>query len=155
MEKDSSLGDSSPDLSTTGVKFSYTEAEERRVRWKLNLTVLPLLFLGFYVFQLERGNISNALTDGFMAKIGITQDQFNVGQALLFVGIILGEIPSQYVLQWIGPQVSTSPFHSSTLTHFPGMDIIPGLGVRSSRDDASLSAQLRFVFGHPNPTRGH
>jgi len=113
MEKDSSLGDSSPDLSTSGVEFSYTEAEERRVRWKLNLTVLPLLFLGFYVFQLERGNISNALTDGFMVKIGITQDQFNVGQALLFVGIILGEIPSQYVLQWIGPQVSKSSLQSN------------------------------------------
>jgi hypothetical protein len=44
--------------------FQYTAEEERRVYWKLNLTVLPLLFLGFYVFQLERGNISNALTDG-------------------------------------------------------------------------------------------
>lgn len=53
--------------------FTWTEAEERRVRWKLHSTVLVLLFFGFYVFQLERGNISNALTDGFMAKIGITQ----------------------------------------------------------------------------------
>jgi hypothetical protein len=93
--------------STSEVHFSYTAAEEKRVRLKLNLTVLPLLFLGFYVFQLERGNISNALTDGFLKKVGITQDQFNTGQALLFVGIILGELPSQYVLQWIGPQVST------------------------------------------------
>jgi len=91
--------------STSEVEFFYTEAEEKRVQLKLNLTVLPLLFLGFYVFQLERGNISNALTDGFLKKVGITQDQFNTGQALLFVGIILGELPSQYVLQWIGPQV--------------------------------------------------
>jgi hypothetical protein len=104
-EKDSSFANTPLD-STSEVEFSYTEAEEKRVRLKLNLTVLPLLFLGFYVFQLERGNISNALTDGFMPKVGITQDQFNTGQALLFVGIILGELPSQYVLQWIGPRVS-------------------------------------------------
>lgn len=30
----------------------------------------------------------------------------NVGQALLFLGIILLEIPSNYALQWFGPQVS-------------------------------------------------
>lgn len=105
-EKDSEFGVPSLQSSSSALPLAYTEQEERRVRWKLNLTVLPLLFLGFYVFQLERGNISNALTDGFMAKIGITQDQFNTGQALLFIGIILGEIPSQYVLQWTGPQVS-------------------------------------------------
>jgi len=106
-EKDSNFA-STPLESNSELDFSYTEAEEKRVRLKLNLTVLPLLFLGFYVFQLERGNISNALTDGFMPKIGITQDEFNTGQALLFVGIILGELPSQYVLQWIGPRVSKS-----------------------------------------------
>lgn len=104
-EKDSTFAKSPPD-SASEVGFTYSEAEEKRVRLKLNLTVLPLLFLGFYVFQLERGNISNALTDGFLKKVGITQDEFNIGQALLFVGIIVGELPSQYVLQWIGPQVS-------------------------------------------------
>ena len=109
-EKASSFA-TTPLDSISEIDFSYTEAEEKRVRLKLNLIVLPLLFLGFYVFQLERGNISNALTDGFLKKVGITQDQFNTGQALLFVGIILGELPSQYVLQWIGPQVSTKSSH--------------------------------------------
>ena len=41
-----------------------------------------------------------------MAKIGITQDQFNNGQSLLYIGIILLEIPSNYALQWVGPRVS-------------------------------------------------
>lgn len=105
VDKDSSFT-TTPLDSSSEIEFSYTETEEKRVRLKLNLIVLPLLFLGFYVFQLERGNISNALTDGFLKKVGITQDEFNTGQALLYVGIILGELPSQYVLQWIGPQVS-------------------------------------------------
>jgi len=74
-EKDSSFA-TTPLDSISEIDFSYTEAEEKRVRLKLNLTVLPLLSLGFYVFQLERGNISNALTDGFLKKVGITQDQF-------------------------------------------------------------------------------
>jgi hypothetical protein len=61
LEKDE-LG--SPSTSSSDGLFTYTDEEERRVYWKLNASVLSLLFLGFYVFQLERGNISNALTDG-------------------------------------------------------------------------------------------
>lgn len=80
-EKDSTLLQTSPTASLEP-DFEYTQAEEQRVRWKLNFTVLPLLFLGFYVFQLERGNIANALTDDFLIKICISQDQFNVGQAV-------------------------------------------------------------------------
>lgn len=104
-DEKSSTSFTSPGSTSPEPVFEYTEDEERKVRRKLNMIVLPLLFLGFYVFQLERGNIANALTDDFMPKVGITQDQFNTGQALLFVGIILGELPSQYLLQWIGPQV--------------------------------------------------
>ncbi|WWC69063.1 uncharacterized protein I206_102999 [Kwoniella pini CBS 10737] len=85
--------------------FTWTDAEERSVVRKIDFCVLPLLFLGFYVFQLERGNISNALTDGFLKSVGITQDQFNTGQSLLYLGIILLEIPSNYMLQRVGPRV--------------------------------------------------
>jgi hypothetical protein len=33
----------------------WTKAEERRVVWKLDVSVLLLLFFGFFCFQLERG----------------------------------------------------------------------------------------------------
>jgi hypothetical protein len=55
--------------------------------------------------QLERGNISNALTDNFLKDVGITQDQFNTGNSLLYLGIILLEIPSNYCLQITGPRI--------------------------------------------------
>jgi hypothetical protein len=37
--------------------------------------------------ELDRGNISNAITDSFMKDVGIDQDQFNVGQQMLSLGI--------------------------------------------------------------------
>lgn len=40
-----------------------------------------------------------------MKDIGITQNQFNTGNSLLYVGIIVGEIPSNYLLQLIGPRI--------------------------------------------------
>lgn len=64
---------------------------------------MPLLVLGFIVLQLDRGNISSALTDNFLREAGITQNQFNVGQQLLLAGIVLLEIPSNLVLYRLGP----------------------------------------------------
>ena len=53
--------------------------------------------------ELDRGNISNALTDRFQEDIGIDQDQFNIGQQMLSLGIVLFEIPSNMILYRVGP----------------------------------------------------
>jgi MFS family permease len=55
------------------------------------------------IAELDRGNISNAITDTFMKDVGINQFQFNVGQQLLSLGIVLFEIPSNMLLYRIGP----------------------------------------------------
>ncbi|KPI36646.1 putative transporter [Cyphellophora attinorum] len=64
---------------------------------------MPLLTLGFFCLQLDRGNISNAITDNMMEDIGIDQNQFNVGQQMLSLGIVLFEIPSNMILYRVGP----------------------------------------------------
>ncbi|KAF7562300.1 hypothetical protein G7046_g1807 [Stylonectria norvegica] len=89
----------------------WTEEEEKALVWKIDRTVMPLLILGFFALQLDRGNIGNALTDFFLDDVDITQTQFNVGQQLLSLGIVLLEIPSSMVLyrlgpsKWIGSQI--------------------------------------------------
>ena len=72
---------------------------------------MPLLTLGFFCLrrfhnyvhtlcfgavltsihriELDRGNIANAITDDFMEDLGISQNQFNVGQQMLSLGIVL------------------------------------------------------------------
>lgn len=64
---------------------------------------MPLLTLGFFCLQLDRGNIANALNDTLLEDVNITQDQFNVGQQMLSLGIVLFEIPSNMVLYRVGP----------------------------------------------------
>lgn len=63
------------------------------------MTVLPLLFLGLLVFQLDRMNLGSALTAGFGTDVGIDQSTVNLGNQLMFAGIVLLEIPSQMILQ--------------------------------------------------------
>ncbi|KAM0522802.1 hypothetical protein D7B24_002753 [Verticillium nonalfalfae] len=83
--------------------LQWTEEEEKKLLRKIDFVVMPLLIAGFFALQLDRGNIGNALTDNFFADVGITQNQFNVGQQLLSVGIILLEIPSNLILYRVGP----------------------------------------------------
>ncbi|KAF4967359.1 hypothetical protein FSARC_5082 [Fusarium sarcochroum] len=85
------------------IEVDWTEEEEAKLVRKVDFTIMPLLVLGFFALQLDRGNIGNALTDFFLADVGITQSQFNVGQQLLSAGIVLLEIPSNFILYRVGP----------------------------------------------------
>lgn len=44
-------------------------------------------------------NLASALTGGFAADIGVSQDTINLGNQLMFLGIVVLEIPSNLLLQ--------------------------------------------------------
>ncbi|CAK7221697.1 hypothetical protein SEUCBS140593_004654 [Sporothrix eucalyptigena] len=87
------------------VERDWSDEEEQKLVRKLDFIVMALLTLAFFALQIDRGNIGNALTDNFLVDVGITQYQFNVGQQLLSLGIVLLEIPSNIVLYKVGPTV--------------------------------------------------
>lgn len=49
-------------------------------------------------------NLANAATSTLFHDIHINLDQYNLGQGLLYLGIVVFEIPSQMVIQRVGPQ---------------------------------------------------
>ncbi|KAJ5707148.1 hypothetical protein N7488_006949, partial [Penicillium malachiteum] len=66
--------------------------------------VLPLLLFGFATYQLDRTNISSALTGGLASAIGVDQNTINLGNQLMYIGVIVLEIPSNIVLHKVGPR---------------------------------------------------
>ncbi|KAJ5006616.1 putative transporter [Colletotrichum sp. SAR 10_99] len=84
---------------------SWTQDEEKAVVRKLDWYLMPLLVVGFYVLQLDRTNISNALTDTLTRDLGITNNQVNIGNQLMLAGIVIAEIPSNLILQRVGAPV--------------------------------------------------
>lgn len=50
-------------------------------------------------------NLASALTDGFAKNIRVNQNTINLGNQLMFLGIVVLEIPSNLVLQRIGPRI--------------------------------------------------
>ncbi|KAI0128685.1 inner membrane transporter yfaV [Xylariales sp. AK1849] len=65
---------------------------------------MPILFLGMLVFQLDRINLASALTSGFAKDTNVDQDTINLGNQIMFLGIVLLEIPSNILLQRNGPR---------------------------------------------------
>ncbi|KAJ5924256.1 hypothetical protein N7466_008443 [Penicillium verhagenii] len=80
------------------------DKEESAVRRKIDFILIPTLALAFFSLQLDRGNISAVLTSTITKDLGITTNQVNVGTQLLSAGIVLSEIPSNFLLQRIGPR---------------------------------------------------
>ncbi|KAI9733997.1 MAG: hypothetical protein M1834_002654 [Cirrosporium novae-zelandiae] len=97
------------DITPTGtndyeVKPDWPAEEEIKVKRKVDFIFLPLLMLAFFALQMDRGNISAALTDTITEDLGISTNQINIGNQLLSAGIVILEIPSNVILQRIGPQ---------------------------------------------------
>ncbi|KAJ3478079.1 hypothetical protein NLG97_g8672 [Lecanicillium saksenae] len=63
------------DFATSSRVVDWTPEEEKKAKRKLDLIVMPILTLGFFCLQLDRGNMANAITDNFMGDVGINQDQ--------------------------------------------------------------------------------
>ncbi|KAK5788324.1 hypothetical protein VI817_009282 [Penicillium citrinum] len=84
-----------------------------KLRKIADFQVLPLLLVAFASYQLDRTNVSSALTGGFASSISVDQNTINIGNQLMFLGVIILEIPSNVILHrkqvgprfWIGGQV--------------------------------------------------
>lgn len=72
---------------------------------RLDCYLMPLLVAGFFVLQLDRSNISNAMTDTLTEDLKITKNDVNVGSQLMAAGIVMAEIPSNLILQRLGAPV--------------------------------------------------
>ncbi len=60
----------------------WTKEEEDAVRRKCDYRITAFVCLAFAALQLDRGNISSANSDNFLADLGMTTDQYNDGQTV-------------------------------------------------------------------------
>ncbi|VUC26933.1 unnamed protein product [Clonostachys rosea] len=82
--------------------ISWTPDEERRVVRKADLLFLPIFTVMFTWMAIDRTNVSGVLSSTFLKDTNISRDQANTGVSLLWLGIVLLEIPSNIVLHRIG-----------------------------------------------------
>lgn len=73
-------------------------AEERRFVQKLDIHLVTILSLGFFMKYLDTINIGNAYVSGMREDLGMLAKQLNVVDAAWTSGYVVGQIPSQILL---------------------------------------------------------
>ncbi|KAL8277245.1 hypothetical protein RQP46_010314 [Phenoliferia psychrophenolica] len=80
----------------------WTEEEENAVRRKCDWRVCLFVCLCFAALQLDRGNITNALSDNMLKDLGMTTKEYNMGQTIFYCSFLFMELPSQLISKRLG-----------------------------------------------------
>ncbi|KXJ89538.1 major facilitator superfamily domain-containing protein [Microdochium bolleyi] len=74
-----------------------TEEEKRLVR-KIDLYLLPCIWIMYLMSYLDRTNIGNAKIAGMERDLELTSDKYSIALVVFFIGYVLFEVPSNMIL---------------------------------------------------------
>ncbi|ORY03346.1 MFS general substrate transporter [Basidiobolus meristosporus CBS 931.73] len=84
--------------------LEWTPEEEKKLVRKVDIRLMTWVGLMFFFLQLDRGNVSNAMTDNFAEDLGITLNELNLGATIFIICFVSLEIPSNMVIRRIGAE---------------------------------------------------
>ncbi|CAI7626837.1 unnamed protein product [Penicillium viridicatum] len=85
--------------------LTHQQKLTRKVLWKLDIHILPILALLFLMSFLDRTNVGNAKIIGLEADLSITDHQYDIGLAVFYLTYICSELPSNLVLKKASPKI--------------------------------------------------
>ncbi|KAH0143247.1 MFS general substrate transporter, partial [Aureobasidium melanogenum] len=80
----------------------WSAEEEARVVRKVDFYLLSWICLMFFGLQLDRGNISNALTDNMLPDLGLNTNDYNNGTTVQLLCFLVAEFPVQLLIKRYG-----------------------------------------------------
>ncbi|KAJ7641466.1 major facilitator superfamily domain-containing protein [Roridomyces roridus] len=84
-----------------------TEAERQLVR-KIDMRIVPTIWLLYVVSYLDRANIGNAESGGMQAELGYGSTQYSIILLMFFVSYVIFEVPSNMLLTRVRPSIYLS-----------------------------------------------
>ena len=76
---------------------------ERKLLWKLDFHILPLLFLAYIITFIDRANIGNVKIEGMLTDLEMVGNDYNMALNVYAVPFILLELPSSLALRRYRP----------------------------------------------------
>ncbi|MCJ1460647.1 hypothetical protein MMC28_011029, partial [Mycoblastus sanguinarius] len=82
---------------------TWSDEEEKRLVRRLDWKICLWACIMFFALQLDRGNITQALSDNMLADLGLNTNDYNNGMTIFYCCFLFAELPSQLVSKKIGP----------------------------------------------------
>lgn len=96
-----SIADEQPHSSSSIVLDN--EEAEHRLRWKIDLYVVPIVSVLYALCTIDRVNIGNARLAGLERSLDLHGNDFNVLLSIFYVAYILFSVPATWATKCIGP----------------------------------------------------
>ncbi|KAF5502019.1 MFS transporter prlL [Colletotrichum aenigma] len=85
-------------IETSGQTITWTEEEEKALVKKIDLFLMPTIWLMYLLSYMDRTNIGNAKIAGMADDIGLSSSQYSIVLVVFFIGYVLFEPPSNMIL---------------------------------------------------------
>jgi len=91
--------DSSPNEAQISIAY------ERKLLWKLDVHIMPILYCLFIIMLIDRVNIGNVKIEGIIKDLHMKGNDYNIALIMHSVPFIAFELPSSLMLRRVRPAV--------------------------------------------------
>ncbi|KAL4922530.1 major facilitator superfamily domain-containing protein [Aspergillus aurantiobrunneus] len=78
---------------------SYPPEARKKLLWKVDIRLIPMLAVLYLISHLDRANIGNAKIEGLDTDLGLDGIQYNIVLSIFFIPYVLLEVPSNMLLK--------------------------------------------------------
>ncbi|KAJ5914599.1 hypothetical protein N7504_003482 [Penicillium tannophilum] len=96
---------SSDEIEHAIVDETWSPEEEKALVRKIDLMLLPMIWVMYLLSYMDRTNIANAKVSGMEEDLNLNSNEYSVALVVYFVGYVVFEVPSNLVLARTRPSI--------------------------------------------------